>query len=68
VEGNALSNLGMGGTLGYQINDNMQLTLFYNTTVNDNDAEDLKMDGFRITFLYGWHKLIEGMHRLKGNE
>ncbi len=68
VEGDALSNLGLGGTLGYQINENMQLTLSYNTTVNDNDAEDLKMDGFRITLLYGWHKLIEGMHRLKGNE
>jgi len=67
-EGSSMSNLGMGGTLGYQINDNMQITLSYNTTVNDNDAEDLKMDGFRITFLYGWHKLIEGMHRLKGNE
>jgi hypothetical protein len=64
VEGDALSNLGLGGTLGYQINENMQLTLSYNTTVNDNDAEDLKMDGFRITFLYGWHKLIEGMNRL----
>ncbi len=64
VEGDALNNLGLGGTLGYQINENMQLTLSYNTTVNDNDAEDLKMDGFRITFLYGWHKLIEGMNRL----
>jgi hypothetical protein len=68
VEGDALSNLGLGGTLGYQINENMQLTLSYNTTVNDNDAEDLKMDGFRITFLYGWHKLIEGMNRIKGHE
>jgi hypothetical protein len=67
-EGSSMSNLGMGGTLGYQINDNMQLALSYNTTVNDNDAEDLKMDGFRVTLLYGWHKLIEGMHRLKGNE
>lgn len=68
VEGDALNNLGMGGTLGYHINDNMQLALSYSTTVNDNDAEDLKMDGFRITLLYGWHKLIEGMHRLQGNE
>ena len=68
VEGTALSNLGMGGTLGYQINDNMQLTLSYNTTVNDKNPEDLKMDGFRITFLYGWHPLIEGMHRLKSAE
>jgi hypothetical protein len=68
VEGSSLSNIGMGGTLGYQVNDNMQLTLSYNTTVNDKNPEDLKMDGFRIVFLYGWHPLIEGMRRLKGNE
>jgi hypothetical protein len=68
VEGSALNNLGVGGTLGYQVNDNMQLMLSYNTTINDADAEDLKMDGFRITFLYGWHKLVEGMGRLKGSE
>jgi hypothetical protein len=66
VEGSSLSNLGMGGTLGYQINDNMQLTLSYNTTVNDKNPEDLKMDGFRFTLLYGWHPLVEGMRRLKG--
>lgn len=68
VEGSSLSNLGMGGTLGYQINDNMQLTLSYNTTVNDKNPEDLKMDGFRVTLLYGWHALIEGMHRLSSGE
>ena len=28
--------------------------------------EDLKMDGFRVTLLYGWHPLVEGMRRLKG--
>jgi hypothetical protein len=68
VEGDALNNLGMGGTIGYQINDNMQLNLSYSSTVNDKDDEDLKMDGFRITFIYGWHKLIEGMRRLHSNE
>ena len=67
-EGSSLSNLGLGGTLGYQINDNMQLTLSYNTTVNDKNPEDLKMDQFRFTLLYGWHPLIEGMHRLKSGE
>jgi len=66
VEGSALSNLGLGGTLGYHINDNMQLFLSYSTTVNDNNPEDLKMDQFRFTLLYGWHPLIEGMRRLKG--
>jgi hypothetical protein len=68
VEGSSLSNLGLGGTLGYQINDNLQLTVSYSSTVNDKNAEDLKMDGFRVTLLYGWHELIEGMRRLKGGE
>jgi len=55
----------MGATLGYQVNDNMQLTLSYNATLNDNAAEDLKMDGFRVTLIYGWHKLVEGMKRME---
>jgi hypothetical protein len=63
-----LSNFGIGGTLGYQINDNMQLTIGYMTTVNDPDPEDLKMDGFTIKLIYGWHKLIEGINRLKGKD
>lgn len=68
VEGNSLNNLGMGGTVGYQVNDNMQLTVSYSSTVNDSNSEDLKMDGFRVTIIYGWHKLIEGMKRLNGKE
>jgi hypothetical protein len=68
VEGSSLNNLGMGGTLGYEINSNMQINLSYSSTVNDKNPEDLKMDGFRITFLYGWHKLVEGMHRLNSGE
>ncbi len=68
VEGNSLNNLALGGTLGYQVNDNMQFTFSYLSTINDNDAEDLKMDGFRITILYGWHPLIEGMQRLGHGE
>jgi hypothetical protein len=68
VEGNALNNVGMGGTLGYKINDNMQLNISYSTIVNDKNAEDLKMDGFRVTLIYGWHELIEGMRRLNGEK
>jgi len=67
AEGEKMNNLGVGGTLGYQINENMQLTVAYASTINDNNDEDLKMDEFRITLIYGWHKLIEGMNRLKGN-
>jgi hypothetical protein len=63
-----LNNIGLGITLGYQINDNIQLTIAYTSNINDSEPEDLKMDSFRITFICGWHKLIEGMHRLKGND
>jgi hypothetical protein len=68
VAGTSLNNLGVGGTLGYQINPNMQMNLSYSSTVNDKNPEDLKIDGFRMTLIFGWHKLVEGMHRLKGNE
>ena len=67
-EGSSLSNIGFGGTLGYHVNDNMQLNLSYSTTINDSGAEDLKMDGFRFTLLYGWHPLVEGMKRLHSGE
>ena len=68
VEGSELSNLGMGGTLGYQVNENLQLTVSYSSSVNDKNPEELKMDGFCFTNLCGWHPLIEGMRRLSGNE
>jgi Putative MetA-pathway of phenol degradation len=68
TEGKSLNNLGMGFTLGYHVNDNLQLNVSYNSTVNDTDSEDLKMDGFRVSLLYGWHPLVEGMRRLKGDK
>ena len=68
VEGNQLNNVGVGGTLGYKINDNMQLNLSYSSTVNDHKTTDLQMDGFRFTLVYGWHSLVEGMKRLSGND
>lgn len=67
VEGNELNNVGVGGTLGYHINDNIQMNISYSSSVNDNQPTDLKMDGFRITLICGWHSLVEGMNRLKEN-
>jgi hypothetical protein len=66
VEGDKLNNIGVGLTLGYTINDNLNLTFGYKSTIDDNDPGDLKMDAFMITLIYGWHPLIEGMRRLKG--
>jgi hypothetical protein len=68
VEGEELNNLGLGYTLGYHINDNLQVTFGYMSTVNDSDPEDLKLDGFRVSAVYGWHPLVEGIKRLEGGE
>ena len=66
--GDSLNNLGFGFTLGYQINDNISLTAGYMATVNDSEPTDLRMDGFRISLTYGWHKIVEGQKRLKSEE
>jgi Putative MetA-pathway of phenol degradation len=65
VAGEKLNNLGVGFTLGYQVNSNLGLTFGYKSTVNDNAPGDLKMDGFMISLVYAWHPLIEGSRRLK---
>ena len=64
IEGESLSNVGIGITLGYHLTDNLQLTTGYMATVNDSEPEDLRLDGFRLSLVYGWHKIIEGMERL----
>jgi hypothetical protein len=65
VSGTKLNNVGGGLTLGYSINDNLNLTVGYKSTFNSNSPGDLRMDGFMISLVYGWHPLIEGMKRLK---
>jgi hypothetical protein len=68
LEGTKLDNVGVGLTLGYQINENLNLTFGYKTTINDEASNALKMDGFMVTLVYGWHPLVEGVKRLKGSE
>jgi hypothetical protein len=68
VAGEQLNNLGVGFTLGYVINDNLNLTFGYKSTVRDDAPKDLRMSGFMVSLVYGWHPLIEGMRRLKGEE
>jgi hypothetical protein len=68
VEGKKLNNLGFGLTAGYQINDNINLTASYMSTVNDNGPTDLRMDKFMFTLVFGWHPLLEGSRRLKGEK
>ncbi len=68
VEGSKLDNIGMGFTLGYPMNDNLQLTLGYKSTLDDNGPGDLRMDQFMVTLVFGWHPLIEGSKRLKAGK
>lgn len=68
VAGDSLNSLGVGFTLGYQITDNLSITAGYMATVNDSEPTDLQLDGFRISFTYGWHKIVEGQKRLKTEE
>jgi hypothetical protein len=65
VAGDSLNSLGIGFTLGYQINDNISLTAGYMSTINDSGPTDLRMDRFLISFTYGWHPIVEGQKRLK---
>ena len=65
VQGDKLDNLGIGLTLGYQINDNLALTVGYKSTINDGAPGDLQMDAVMVSLVAGWHPLVEGMRRLK---
>lgn len=51
--------------LGYTVNENLNLTPGYKSTVNDSAPTDLRMDGFMVTLVFGWHPIVEGMRRLK---
>jgi hypothetical protein len=62
--GKSLNNFGVGFTFGYQINENLNLTFGYKSTVSDKAPTDLKMDLFMISLVAGWHPLIEGFRRL----
>ena len=60
-----INNVGVGLTLGYTLTDNLGLTVGYKSTINDNKPTDMRMDAFMVSFVFGWHPLIEGMKRLK---
>ncbi len=55
----------VGFTLGYQLNDSMQLTIGYKSTLNNDAASnDLQMSTFMLSLTTGWHRLLEGANRL----
>jgi hypothetical protein len=68
VAGKELDNFGVGFTLGYQVNRNMNLTFGYKSTVDDSAPDALRMDVFMVSVVLGWHPLIEGVQRLKEGE
>ena len=65
LAGGNLNNVGVGLTLGYTVNEHLNLTLGYKSTVNDSAPSDMRIDGFMVTLVFGWHPIVEGMRRLK---
>ena len=68
VAGGKLNNVAVGLTLGYTVNDNIGLTFGYKSTLNDSAPGDMRMDGFMVSLIFGWHPLVEGMKRLKSEK
>ena len=66
--GEGLNNVGLGLTLGYTLNENMGLRFAYKSTINDRDPQKLRMDVFQVSLVVGWHPIIEGIERLKGEK
>jgi hypothetical protein len=64
VTGEEIDMTGLGFTLGYHINDNVQLTAGYMASINVNEPTDLNVDIFKLSLVFGWHPLVEGMKRL----
>ncbi|MBK7990761.1 MAG: transporter [Comamonadaceae bacterium] len=69
VAGTSLNNVGVGLTLGYQVNDNIGLTFGYKSTLNSgSDPTALRMDNFMFTLVFGWNPMLEGARRLKSEK
>jgi hypothetical protein len=65
VKGTKPSTQMLGLTLGYQVNDNMNLSFTYKSTINDGASDAMRSDVFMITLISGWHPIIEGSNRLQ---
>jgi hypothetical protein len=55
----------LGLTMGYQVNDNMNLSFTYKSTIDDSEPTAMRMDMFMITLISGWHPILEGANRLQ---
>ena len=68
VEGTKRNDLALGLTLGYSINENLNLTVGYKSTVNDSGPNAMRMDAFMVSLVFGWHPLLEGSRRLQSGK
>jgi Putative MetA-pathway of phenol degradation len=55
----------LGLTLGYQVNNNMNLSFTYKSTINDSASDAMRSDVFMITLISAWHPIIEGFNQLQ---
>lgn len=54
--------------MGYQVNDNLGLTLGYKSTINDSAPNALRMDNFMVILVFGWNPPLKGARRLKSEK
>ena len=56
----------LGFTLNYQVNNNFVIRAGYSSNVFGDD--DLDTSVARIQFVYGWHRLMENLKKLRGQK
>jgi hypothetical protein len=68
IDGDSLNSVSLGFTLGYHLNDNVQLTAGYKSTIDDDGPNDVETSTFVFSLVVGWHGIVEGMERLEDAE
>jgi hypothetical protein len=58
-----VGNLGL--TLNYQVTDNLAIRTGYSSNLFGDDGLDNSV--VRLQFVYGWHRLMENMKKLRGH-
>ena len=54
----------VGATIGTQITRTMLFSLGYQTTLDDNDSEDVQLSTFSMALTFFWGSFTDGLHRI----
>ena len=68
VSGDSVDAVSVGFTLGYQLNDSLQLPFGYKATLDDesgSESTELEASTVTVSLISAWHPLLEGVKRLE---